>query len=429
MSLRNSLNTGVSGLRAESQALGVVGDNVANVNTVGFKQSRAIFEDVLGGAVGAGNSPGFGVRMLRAQQIFGQGSLINTGEPTDVALSGDGFFVVKGDLDGVAGTFFSRAGQLATRNDGTIVNPQGLALQGYPANADGTFSGVLSDLTVPMGGLPAHATTEVRMTANLQSTAPIPAAPWDPANPLATSSAAPMQTTVYDSLGSPHTVNVYFRRTGANTWEYHALVDGGELTGGTAGRNTEIAGGTLTFNTQGQLQAQTTSGGSVNFLNARPGQTIQFNFGTPISAGGTGLGTVTQNSGESTITAQGQDGYPPGDFSNVRVDSTGTVVGVFTNGQTQPLGRIAVARFTSNDGLERAGHNLWAATRDSGEAAIGIAGDGGRGQIVAGALEQSNVDLTQQFVELISHQRAFQANSKTITTADQMLQELMNLNR
>lgn len=428
MSLRNSLNTGVSGLRAESQALGVIGDNVANVNTVGFKQSRAIFEDVLGGAVGAGNSPGFGVRMLRAQQVFGQGSLINTGEATDVALSGDGFFVVKGDLDGVEGTFFSRAGQLATRNDGTIVNPQGLALQGYEANADGTFSGVLGDLKVPMGGLPARATTEIRMTANLQSTSTTPAAPWDPANPSTTSNSN-MQTTVYDSLGSPHTVNVYFRRTGANTWEYHALVDGGELAGGTAGRNTEIAGGTLTFNTQGQLQAQTTTGGTASFVGARAAQPIALNFGTPISAGGTGVGTVTQFDSVSTITAQGQDGYPAGDFSNVRVDSTGTVVGVFTNGQTQPLGRIAVARFTSNDGLERAGHNLWAATRDSGEAAIGIAGDGGRGQIVAGALEQSNVDLTQQFVELISHQRAFQANSKTITTADQMLQELMNLNR
>lgn len=429
MSLRNAMNSGVSGLSAEGSALGVIGDNVANINTVGFKQSRAIFEDVLGGAVGSNGAAGGGVRMTRAQQIFGQGSLTNTGEPTDVALSGDGFFVVHGALDGVEGTFFTRAGQTTVRNDGTLVNQQGFSMQGYAANPDGTFGTTLGPITVPTSGIPPRATAQMTIGANLDATATTPTGAWDPANPTTTSNFSTAMT-VYDSLGNAHSVNVYFRKTGANTWEYHALANGSEVTGGTAGRASEIAAGTLTFNTAGALQSTaTTAGGTVSFNGARPAQPIAFNFGTPIATGGTGLNGMTQFGSPSSVTAQRQDGYGPGDLSNVRVDANGTVNGVFTNGQTVAIGKLAVARFRSNDGLGRAGHNVWKETRDSGEAAIGAAGEGGRASLVAGALEQSNVDVTQQFVDLIGHQRAFQANSKTITTADQMLQELMNLNR
>ncbi len=429
MSLRNAMNSGVSGLSAEGRALGVIGDNVSNINTVGFKQSRAVFEDVLGGAVGQSGIVGGGVRMTRAQQIFGQGSLLSTGEPTDVALSGDGFFVVKGALDGVDGTFYSRAGQTTVRNDGALVNQQGLAMQGYAANPDGTFNATLGPIQVPTSGIPPRATGQLTIAANLDATAATPTAAWDPANPAATSNFSTSMT-VYDSLGNAHSVNVYFRKTGANTWEYHALANGAEVTGGTAGRATEVAAGTLTFNTSGALQSQTTTaGGTVSFNGARPGQTLAFNFGTPVATGGTGLDGMTQFGAPSSLTSQRQDGYAPGDLSNVRVDSNGTVNGVFTNGQTVAIAKLAVARFRSNDGLGRAGHNVWAETRESGEAAIGAAGEGGRAVVVAGALEQSNVDVTQQFVELIGHQRSFQANSKTITTADQMLQELMSLTR
>jgi flagellar hook protein FlgE len=346
-----------------------------------------------------------------------------------VALSGDGFFVVSGAVDGVQGTFYTRAGQTTVRNDGALVNPQGLELQGYAANPDGTFSASVGSLRVPTSALPPRATGRLTVGANLDATATTPAAPWDVNNPGATSNFSTAMT-VYDSLGNPHTVNVFFRRTGAGAWEYHAVAAGGEVTGGTAGRNVEVATGTLTFNTSGALQAQaSTGGGTVNFVGARPGQTLAFNFGTPIATGGTGLDGITQFGSPSSIGSQSQDGYAAGDLSNVRIDGTGTVSGVFTNGQTIPLGKLAVARFRAQDGLGRAGHNLWVATRDSGEAALGTAGAGGRGSLVAGALEQSNVDITQQFVELIAHQRSFQANSKTITTADQMLQELMNLNR
>jgi len=429
MYLRNAMNSGVSGLSAEGSALGVIGDNVANINTVGFKQSRAIFEDVLGGAVGSGDAAGFGVRMARTQQIFAQGTLLNTDVPTDIALSGDGFFIVKGSVGGVDGSFYTRAGQCTVRNDGTLVNPSGLAIQGYNANPDGTFSSLLGPIQVPTTTLPPRATTRLNVTANLDSRATTPVAAFSAANPGPTSNFSTSMT-VYDSLGSPHAVSVYYRQTGVNTWEYHALANGGELAGGTPGVNTEIAAGTLTFNPSGSLQTNTlTGGGTVSFTGATAGQPLAFNFGTPIATGGTGLDGITQFGSPSSVGAQSQDGYAPGDLNGVRVDGDGTVNGIFTNGETIPIGRLAVARFRSNDGLDRAGHNLWTSTRDSGEPAVGSAGTGGRGSIVAGALEQSNVEVTEQFVELIAHQRSFQANSKTITTADQMLQELMNINR
>lgn len=429
MTLRNALNTGVSGLITEGRALGVVGDNVANLNTVGFKQSRAIFEDVLGGAVGGGDAPGFGVRMARTQQIFAQGTLLNTDVPTDVALSGDGFFIVQGSVGGVEGSFYTRAGQTTVRNDGTLVNPQGLSLQGYRANPDGTFSSLLGPIEVPTTTLPPRATTRLDVTANLDSTAATPAAAFDPLNPGPTSNFSTAMT-VYDSLGTPHTVSVYYRRTAANTWEYRALANGGELTGGVAGRNTEIAAGTLAFTPTGALQSNTvTAGGTVNFVGAVPAQPLAYNFGTTIAAGGTGLDGITQFGSPSSVGAQSQDGFAPGDLNAVRIDGDGTVNGIFTNGETIAIGRLAVAKFRSNDGLDRAGHNLWTETRDSGEPAVGSAGTGGRGSIVAGSLEQSNVEVTEQFVDLIKHQRSFQANSKTITTADQMLQELMNISR
>jgi flagellar hook protein FlgE len=429
MSLRNAMNAGVSGLSAEGRALGVVGDNVANVNTVGFKQSRAVFETVLGGAVGGPNAQGAGVRVARTQQIFAQGALLTTGQPTDLALSGDGFFVVRGTMDGVTGNFYTRAGQTTVSNDGTLVNPQGLALQGYAANGDGTFASSPGAIRVPTSGIPPQATSRLTVGANLDAGATTPTAPWDANNPAATSNFSTSMT-VFDSQGTPHTMSVYFRRTGPNAWEYHALVNGAEVTGGTAGRNSEVATGTLTFSTSGALQAQaSTSGGTVSFNGARPGQAIAFNFGSPAGSGGTGLDGVTQFGAASNVAAQSQDGYAAGSLSNLRVEGDGTVNGVYTNGQTVAVGRLAVARFRANEGLAGAGHSLWVATRDSGEAALGAAGSGGRASVVAGALEQSNVDVSQQFVDLISHQRAFQASSKTITTADQMLQELMNINR
>ncbi len=427
MSILGAMNAGTSGLNAEGEALGVVGDNVANTNTVGFKQSRSTFENVLGGAMGS-NAAGGGVRMGRVQQIFAQGTMLNTGQPTDIALSGDGFFVVNGTVDGVVGNFYSRAGQMTLRNDGTLVNPQGLALQGYSALPGGGFASSLGDVKLPTGELSPRASTKMTVAANIDATSATPLLAWNAQSPSTTSNFSTSMK-VYDSLGNAHNVDVYFRKTGANAWEYHALANGSEVNGGIPGQNFEFGSGTLSFTNTGALQAQTNAGGTVSFNGAAPNQAIAFDFGTSIANGGTGLDGVTQFGSPSNVSAQKQDGYASGALSSVKIDGNGVVQGVYTNGQTLDVSKIAVAKFVSNDGLGKAGHNLWMQTRDSGEPAIGAAGAGGRGAVVSGALEQSNVDISQQFVDMIAHQRSFQANSKTITTADEMLQELVNLKR
>jgi flagellar hook protein FlgE len=427
MSILTAMSTGVSGLDAESEALGVIGNNLANSNTVGFKESRAVFENVLGASVGTEGAVGEGVRMTTAQQIFSEGALTNTGLPTDVALSGDGFFVVNGSVAGQVGNFYTRAGQTSLNSAGTLVNPDGLAFQGYSANPDGSFSTSLGPIQVNTAALAPKTTTTLSVTANLDSTQTPPAAAWDPQNPSTTSNfSTSMQ--VYDSLGTAHTVNVFFQNTGAGTWDYHVLANGSEVTGGTAGQNDEIATGTLTFNAAGALQSNAiTAGGSVSFTGATPNQPLTFNFGTPIANGGTGLDGTTQYGTASSVSAQSQDGYASGALTGITIDNTGIVSGTYTNGQTIAVGKLAVAKFTSDTGLGQAGQNLWTATKDSGIPAIGAAGTGGSASLISGSLESSNVDISTQFVDLIAHQASFQADSKTITTADQMLQALMQM--
>ena len=432
-----AMYSGVSGLRAEGEALGVVGDNIANVNTTGFKSQRALFQDVLGHSILAGTSsslPGSGVRVGDIQQMFTQGTLQNTGVSTDVALNGDGFFVVKGTVDGISSDFYTRAGTFNIDRDGALVNPAGLKVQGYTANGDGTFAASISDVQAPTAALPARATENIEVTANLDSAATaIDTAlnPWDPQDPANTANFSTTLTT-YDSLGNGHTMDIYFRKsdTVANTWDYHVLADGDEVVGGTPGQNFEVGtGGTMAFTTNGALNTITGNAITVDFVNATAGQAITLDFGTPIGAGGTGLDGTTQFAGSSNVSSQSQDGYASGDFSGVAITGTGVVQGLYTNGQKIDMAQLAVAKFRSNDGLGRAGQNLWIETRDSGTAAMGTAGSGGRGATSAGALEGSNVDLANEFVGLIQHQRSFSANSKTITTADEMLQELINIKR
>lgn len=423
MSINKAMYAGVSGLTTESATLGIVGENVANTNTVGFKRSRAVFENVLGGAVGSPDNLGGGVRLGRAQQIFAQGALINTGQATDVALSGDGFFVVKGNVGGVNGSFYTRAGQFTLRNDGLVVNPQGMAVQGYVVRPDGSFDGALGNIQMSTSQLAPKQTSKIAITANLDAAAAVSAA-FDPQNPGQGASLS-TSVTVYDSLGKPHAVDVFVRKVADGEWEVNAVAKGDDLDPADPGKNVEIAKGTIKFTSAGALDEVTWSKpANVTFAGANP-QAIAFDFGTSIKAGGTGLGGTTQFGSASAVSAQSQDGYSSGDLAGVKIDESGVISGVYSNGQTVAAGKIAIAKFRANDGLGRAGQNLWTATLDSGEAAIGAAGEGGRGTLVAGALEQSNVDIAEQFVDLITHQRAFQANSKTITTADQMLQELM----
>jgi flagellar hook protein FlgE len=425
MSILNAMYTGVSGLDAESDALGVIGNNVANSNTTGFKESRAVFENVMGSASGEPNAIGAGVVMQSTQQIFTQGSMVNTGQPTDLAISGDGFFVVNGSSGGVTGNFYTRDGQTSLNTNGTLVNPDGLALQGYATMPNGQLSSQLGPITLQTAALSPKTTANMTVTANLNSTATPPATAWDPQNPATTSNFSTTMS-VYDSLGNSHQVNVYFENTGPNQWNYHMVANGSDVQGSSAGQNDEFGSGTLTFNSSGALQDVTATGGSVTF-NGATAQSISMNFGTPISAGGTGLDGTTQFGTPSVVSQQSQDGYSSGSLSSVQVGQDGTVSGVYSNGQTVAVGQLAIAKFPSNNGLVQTGQNLWAASQSSGEPALGAAGAGGRGALVTGSLEQSNVDIASQFVDLIAHQRSFQADSKTITTADQMLQDLMQM--
>ena len=411
MSLLNAMYTGVSGLDAESDALNVIGNNVANANTTGFKESRAVFEDAVNSAIGSSDPEGAGVQMTSTQQDFTQGTLESTGQPTDLALSGNGFFVVSGSVDGQTGDFYTRNGQTTLNSNGTLVNPDGLALQGYAIQANGQMSSQLGPITLQTAALSPKATDTMTVTANLNSSSAQPTAAWDPQNPASTSNFSTSMT-VYDSLGNGHNVSVYFANTGNDTWQYYEIANGSEVQGGTAGQNVQIGSGTLTFNTSGALQSVATTGGTVAFDGAKA-QTIDLDVGTPIANGGTGLDGITQFGSPSAVSAQSQDGYASGDLSGVQIGSDGTVSGVYSNGQTIAVGQLAIATFGNNDGLSPTSGTLWAATQQSGEPALGAAGSGGRGTVVSGSLEQSNVDIATQFVDLIAHQRGFEASSKT----------------
>lgn len=431
MSILRTLNTGATGLQSHGEALQVVGDNIANVNTIGFKRQRANFQDLLGRSVaGAGALPraGAGSIVATIQDMWAQGALLTTESPTDLALNGDGFFVVQGALGGIDGQYYTRAGQFVLDNEGYLVNGDGLRLQGYGSDATGAVGPTLGDLQVETGTLPGRATTEIDLGQNLDAEATTPPA-WDPADPDGTSNFS-RSVVAFDSLGNRHDITVYFRRSGPNAWEWHAMVDGGELAGGTPGTPTEGASGTLTFTTDGALDTETTTSSSWDFAGATAGQTIDFDFGDSITTdGGTGFEGTTQVAAPSAPTSLEQDGYGAGTVGALQIGEDGTVIGVFTNGQRRTLGQVAIADFASADGLERAGQGVWVGTDASGEALIGAPGAGGRGAVVAGALEQSNVDLGREFVDLIAYQRGFSANGRMVTTADEMYAELVNLKR
>jgi len=442
MSVTKTMNTAVSGLRAQQEALGIVGDNIANTNTIGFKQSRAVFEDILGNFGGQrASGAGAGARMVRAQQIFSQGALRNTGVPNDLAISGDGFFVFKGAVDGLNGNFYSRDGSFTINADGALVNAGGLKLQGYTQLVGDKLGGPLTDIEIKTLTLPPKETSTVDITANLDANAATfdPAGganAFDPLNPTTTSNFS-TSVTVFDSQGNARSLDAYFVRVNdgatppnpTNEWEVHVLNGNTDVTTGAPATPPKVS-----FDSSGKLQTSDPITVSVPIWEAgnatSPHNTlITFGIGDPIADGGTGLKGLTQYGERSAVSSQNQNGYAPADLSSVDVGADGTVYGVYSNNQKFQLAQIAVARFGSNDGLARAGHNLFAQSIDSGQVGLGIASTGGRGSIVSGAVEQSNVDIGAQFVDMISFQRAFSANAKTITTADEMLVETVNLKR
>lgn len=421
MSINESLWIGVSGLISHGDAMSIVGDNIANASTVGFKRERANFEDILGGEL-TNQRMGGGVFLGNAQTMMEQGGLQQTGNPLDLALQGKGMFVVSGNHDGTTGNFYTRAGQFSMTNTGTIVNQQGMKLQGYTVDqATGIRSNTLGDLNIGSRTSPPIATTTAKTAVQLNSNdAAVDAAtPFDPANP--NSYSYNTSEDIYDSLGNVHTVDMYYRKDAAGSWSYHAMVDGGEVTGGTTGVKTEIGSGTLTFDTNGQFSAQAANAVTANFVGATP-QSVAFTFDGSTQ---TAQDPLQKGAAISTDIS----GRPAGAVTDFEINSDGSIVGKFSNGDSAKLAQVAVANFTNEEGLGRVGDNLMTATTSSGQALIDGASVDGRASIRQGALEESNVDLSTELVTLIAYQRAFQANSKTVTTADDMLQEVVNLKR
>ncbi len=426
-SLSSALFSSVSGLDTTSTAISVIGDNIANVNTPGFKERRVEFSDVLGqtisNVVGFSNF-GAGAKVSRTTTLFTQGTFENTGRPTDLAIEGRGFFV----LAGQQGSVYSRAGVFTIDSEGFVVNPDGLRLQGQPLDPiTGVSTGQIQDITVSAAQAPPRSTTEIDLSVNLNSQDPVLAAAFDPTDPEGTSNFRTL-ITAYDSLGNGHPVSVYFTKTAANTWQWSATLPDSETTlPPVAGANLVVQGsGTLTFDTSGVLQTATGSPVTFEFAGGgAAGQSVAIDFG-PLAGVGVGDAT-TQFGAESAVNSLVQDGFAAGALQAISIDREGFLTGQFSNGEVLPLAQIALASFPNVEGLLPTGGNNLIETRTSGQPLLGVAESGSFGSIRSSNLEQSTVDLAAQFVRLIINQRAFQANTRTISATNELLANLVSL--
>jgi len=405
-----SFQQGLSGLNAASKNLDVIGNNVANSATVGFKSSSTVFADVYANSlVGAGsNAVGIGVGIMDVAQNFSQGNVSVSSNPLDIAINGSGFF----RLSSSGATVYSRNGQFHLDNDGYIVNAAGANLTGYLADAAGNIiqSGA-TNLRVTSNNIDPNATTAANVIANLDSReGTLAAAGFDLNDPTTYTSATSM--TVYDSLGNPHAMSIYFVKTAANTWEVFGANDGAQI--GAA----EL--GTLGFTAGGQIDAGTTDFPLAVALTTSTGATTPYNV-TLDFAGTTQFGTGFG------VTELRQDGYTAGRPTGFSISDTGIILANYSNGQTLAQGQVVLANFTNPNGLQPLGNNYYAETAESGQPLIGAALTGNLGSLQAGAVEESNVDLTQELVAMITAQRVYQANAQTIKTQDQVLQTLVNL--
>jgi len=429
MSIISALYAGASGLAALSKSIQVVGNNIANISTVGFKGSRAEFADLLSQSL---NTPagkkqvGRGVRVEAVQGLFHQGSFESTPVVTDVAMNGSGYFVLRDSAIAPTETFFTRAGQFRVDRDGYLVNALGMVVDGYLFDRAGLPTGNrgainLSSTTAAPNrtGDGTVAGTGILINLNLDARQTVPVLPFDVNDPSGTSNFS-SSVTVYDSLGAPHTVILYFNKTADNAWDWHGLVDGGEIVGGTAGTFEQEASGSLTFDTNGALLTATTAPGSLfDFTGgAALGQIIGFDFN----------GT-SQVATASVVNSLTQDGYGPGALQAIDIDREGIITGVFSNGRARPLAQLTIASFPAEANLLRVGNNLFSESVESGQAIYSVANAGTNGTVAASTLELSNVDLSTEFIRLITDERAFQANTKIITAGDQMLETVINMKR
>lgn len=465
--MMRSLYAGVSGLQNHQIRMDVLGNNIANVNTTGFKKERVDFEDMLYQMMSGAAKPtdevgginpkeiGLGMMVAATSTIHTQGAFQTTGVSTDLAISGNGFFMLKdGDK-----SFYTRAGAFGIDRDGTLVNPgTGMRVQGWMAEKVGTAdilrtSATPTDLVIPVGSKdPARATGVVEYACNLSKETPeIPAGTTD----AGTVKAGTWETdfTIYDAMGVKHSLRVSFAKEpgNPNVWRGTVLVDPENAAARTAVglAGDPAAGGTntflVTFDATGKLRQVTDGAGNASATAGALSLRVGFDVsGAPANPDGTptrqffslALGTVgsadrtiTQFAGSSSTKAFAQDGNMMGYLESFKIDPSGVITGVYSSGTTKVIGQVAMASFTNPGGLEKAGTNTYMESNNSGLANIGASGTAGKGKILAGMLEMSNVDLSEQFTDMIVTQRGFQANSKTIQTADQMLQELLTLKR
>ena len=428
MGVLSSLYTGVSGMSAQGEALGVIADNIANANTTGFKSSRAEFQDVvaksLKGILG-GNQIGRGVHIGAVTPILAQGNLDSTEKSTDLAISGDGYFV----LQGSDGQTFTRDGSFKFDKDGYLVTNDFQKVQGFQADEKGQIINKIGDLRVPRALTPAKATNSIRMDLNLDSRVQNLKV-FDPKNPY-DSSHYSTGIEMYDSQGNKHLINMFFAKVADRTWSYTGMCDGKEVTGGKDDEMSTILNGTLTFTVDGKLDTETVSNAAFNFKGgALQNQKVVFDFGDSITTKkGKGLEGSKQYGKESDLISWNQDGAAAGTINNLSFNDEGVLTALYSNGETKDLGQIALARFENPESTFKVGNNRLKEARDSGAPAIGVPNRAGRGKIYAKQLERSTVDLALEFVNLIQNQRGFQANAKTITTTDELLGEVIQLKR
>ncbi|MES9850712.1 MAG: flagellar hook protein FlgE [Candidatus Thiodiazotropha sp. L084R] len=417
----------LSGLDAASTDLEVTGHNVANASTVGFKQSRAEFADIYANSISDVSSsvPGRGVRVTRVAQQFSQGSTEFTSSNLDMMINGEGFYVME---DAAGDRSYTRAGAFTVDRDGNVVDHTGSTLQVFPRiGTTGSLynTGSTVDLNLPVVSGTPQTTTNIEATLNLSASEQPPAVVLDPAAAGFTFPPDPLSynhstaTTIYDSLGAAHTATMFYVKVADNQWNAFSFVDGNNVT---VGGNTFAD---IQFSTAGALATAT---GDVDVLG---NVTIDdFNPGggaADISGLTFDYNSTSQFGSGFAVNELSQDGFTSGRLSGVEVDDSGVVFARFTNGQSDPLGKIALARFTNNQGLRQIGDTSWAESFDSGDVQIGEAGTGSYGLIQSGALENSNVDLAKQLVNLITAQRNFQANAQVITTADAVTQTVINI--
>ena len=466
--MMRSLFSGVSGLQNHQTRMDVIGNNISNINTTGFKRNRVNFQDILyqqlqGAArptedIGGVNPKevGLGMSVASIDTIHIQGALQSTGIGTDLAVSGQGFFV----LDNAGKQLFTRAGAFSIDEAGTMVNPaNGMKVQGWMARELEGYTVIdvarpVGDLYIPVGSKdPAKATTAVNFACNLDKR--IPEIPEEPTGKQIIDGTWATQIKIYDSFGDEHVLQVEFTRvTGTNnSWNAAVIVDPENETPNNTtigfGEEAPAEGGpttfTVNFSNNGTLLSAEDGDGNVSGNSGQVQMYVAYDVqtatpnedGTPIrqefvlDLGQVGGFTrsITQYAEQSSSKAVEQDGRTMGYLENFKIDSSGVITGVFSNGSTRALAQVALATFANQGGLEKAGDNTFRESNNSGLANIGASGAAGKGDIVAGVLEMSNVDMAEQFTDMIVTQRGFQANSRTIQTADQLLQELLTLKR